>query len=403
MLVSALLALGVTLPLALDLRRLRSVGLRERLPEAIQRRVDELAPDVVLYHAGDPATAYQVESWLGVMEALDRRPLVLLRNPRTLAVLGPTTLPVVCIPASTTLVAFDLASVRTALFVANGAGNIHLLRRTGIGFAFIGHGDSDKASSSMPFARVYDEVWVAGPAGRERYARSGARLAPGSLVEVGRPQLAALQRDPHPRDGGGDQAAGLRTVLYAPTWEGWGEDEFHSSLTHGGVHLVQWLIEQPDIRVIYRPHPLTGGRDQAVWRAHQAVVSLLAGSGVHQVVEGRDPGLLWCFDQSDLMIADVSAVVTDWLATGRPYAILNPSGLDPDDLHAASPSTSAGALIGADLDGLDALVADLRSGADPYAEVRIRLAAALLGPVGTESLERFRAAVDALGDRVHGA
>jgi hypothetical protein len=118
----------------------------------------------------------------------------------------------------------------------------------------------------------------------------------------------------------------------------------------------------------------------------------------HLVVGGRAPGLLSCFELSDLLVADVSAVVSDWLATGRPYAILNPSGLPAADLHAAAPSTSAAALIGPGLDELDGVLADLRSGSDPMAAARTALAAHLLGPLGDDARTRFRDAVTALGE-----
>jgi hypothetical protein len=436
------LLVGVVLALALSLallsaltsalRRVRAADPRRRVPEAVAARVAELGPEVVLYHAGEPATAYQVESWLGVLERLGRPALVLLRDPGTLRVLAPTTLPVVCVPGSTTLVGFDLPGARVALFPANGTGNIHLLRRGGIGFAFVGHGDSDKASSSTPFARVYDEVWVAGPAGRERYERDGARVAREAIVEVGRPQLAGLTAGPRP-------AAGPLSVLYAPTWEGWGEEAYHSSLVHGGIELVRRLLGEPDLRVVYRPHPLTGTRDAATRRAHRAVVDLLRGAGAlvvtdstrtstrvgddldrcfqpearspetaapalpdgrHLVVGGRDPGLLACFEAADLLVADVSAVVTDWLATGRPYAVLNPSDRPADELHAAAPSTSAATLLGPELAELDGLLADLRSGTDPWAAARAELSAYLLGPGGT--MEPFAAAVTSLAARFPG-
>ena len=45
------------------------------------------------------------------------------------------------------------------------------------------------------------------------------------------------------------------------------------------------------------------------------------------------------------------------------------------------------------------VLADLHVGADPFAEIRQGLAAHLLGPTGDESLQRFRAAVDALAER----
>ncbi len=387
-------SLALLSALTLALRRVRAADPRRRLPEAIADAVATLRPEVVLYHSGEPVTAYQVESWLRVVEGLGRPALVLLRDPATLQALAPTTLPVVCVPGSTTLVGFELPGARVALFAANGTGNIHLLRRSGIGFAFVGHGDSDKASSSTPFARVYDEVWVAGPAGRERYEREGARVRPEALVEVGRPQLAGLTTGP--RTGGGPLS-----VLYAPTWEGWGEEPYHSSLVHGGVELVRRLLAEPDLRVVYRPHPLTGTRDSATRQAHRAVVDRLERAAApHLVVAGRDPGLLDCFEASDLLVADVSAVVTDWLATGRPYAVLNPSDRPAGELHAAAPSTSAATLVGPELAELGGLLADLRAGHDPWAPARAELAAYLLGPGGTA--EPFAAAVAALAARFSG-
>jgi hypothetical protein len=415
-----LLAAGLTVSLLAELtlvaallaaaRRLRAAAPRRGLPAAIAEQVRQLAPEVVLFHSGEPVTAYQVESWLRVVEDLGRPALVLLRDTRTLESLAPSVLPVVCIPAATALAAFDLSSVRVALFCANGAGNIHLLRRPGIGFAFVGHGDSDKASSSTPFARVYDEVWVAGPAGRERYERAGSRLAPDAIVEVGRPQLAALQRlsaEPPIPD-----APGVQTVLYAPTWEGWGDDDFHTSLPYVGPELVQRLIGSPGLRVVYRPHPLTGTRDAAVRAAHREVLARLRAAGAvtteagtswagaqHRIVPGRDPGLLDCFAHADLLLADVSAVLSDWLATGRPYAVLNPGDRPGPELREAAPSTAAGVLLDSRLTALDTLLGDLRAGTDPERAVRAELAAYLLGPTGDEAMERFRAAVESLARR----
>ena len=57
---------------------------------------------------------------------------------------------------------------------------------------FIGHGDSDKVRQLNPFTKVYDEVWVAGPAGRRPlHPRPRSACATRTIVEVGRPQLAA--------------------------------------------------------------------------------------------------------------------------------------------------------------------------------------------------------------------
>ncbi len=119
---------------------------------------------------------------------------------------------------------------------------------------FIGHGDSDKVASINPFCKVYDEVWVAGPAGRERFARAMIGVDDQDMFEVGRPQLAPIERGQRKTDE-------PITVLYAPTWEGWTEDPLNTSLMTMGRALVAAILDHPDdVRLIYKPHPLTGRR-----------------------------------------------------------------------------------------------------------------------------------------------
>jgi hypothetical protein len=52
------------------------------------------------------------------------------------------------------------------------------------------------------------------------------------------------------------------TVLYAPTWEGWLADECQTSVIAMGPKIIRALIaHEPRLRIIYKPHPLTGTRD----------------------------------------------------------------------------------------------------------------------------------------------
>ena len=169
----------------------------------MQAEVTRLAPELVLYYGGGPDALYQVEMWLPVLEQSRHRTLVVLRDRESLRLMGETRLPVLCAPAGTVLMSFDLSTVRGALFVANAATNIHLLRKRGMTTAFIGHGDSDKQASSNPFVKVYDELWVAGPAGAERYEGPDTVAVTGRLVEVGRPQASTggpRQRSGEPVD-----------------------------------------------------------------------------------------------------------------------------------------------------------------------------------------------------------
>jgi hypothetical protein len=270
---------GVTLGLAAGLagcalmavqaRRNAHLGNPGRVMAVVSQRLREHAPEVVLYFAGSRDSAYQVNMWLSTLGRLDRPAMIMMRERWMVPLLGPTSLPVVCVDGMVDLVNSPLpGSVRVALFPNNSSKNLHLLRMPGLRHVFINHGDSDKSASANPFAKAYDDVWVAGPAGRDRYRRAQVGVRDEVITEVGRPQLEdiAAARPAAP--------GRMLTVLYAPTWEGWDEEVANTSLERMGLRLVTALLQRdPRIRLIYKPHPLTGTRDARLRQAHAAMVA----------------------------------------------------------------------------------------------------------------------------------
>lgn len=210
-------------------------------------------PTLVLYFSGTKESTYQINMWLETLEELDERPLLIVREQHTLPGLASTTVPVACVPSAVHLMNMDLSSVRVALYPANVGKNIHLLRVPTMKHVFIGHGDSDKVASINPYAKVYDEVWTAGRAGRDRYALADVGVRDDAIVEVGRPQLAPIRPAEAPA------ADRIPTILYAPTWEGWTDDPGNTSLMLAGENIVRRLLAaDPPVRVLYKPHPFTG-------------------------------------------------------------------------------------------------------------------------------------------------
>ena len=345
-----------------------------------------------------------------------------MRDVETLEQLAPTDVPVVCVQRFTVLSGLEMPRLRAALYVGNAALNIQFMRRTGVTSAFIGHGDSDKPASANPMTRMYSEIWVAGPAGRDRYRAAGLDIPDHAFVEVGRPQLGDVPRRP--------DAEPRLTVLYAPTWEGWGEDDTHSSLAHVGVQLVEALLARPDVRVMYRPHPRSGHRDPAMRRAHLQIVTLLRAAGAsehavppptggpghtaaqkrqavaawtdeywlqhpgHRILTPPAPDVAACFAMTDVLVADVSSLVTDFLAADRPYAVVKPSGVGDAAFRAATPSARGGFLLDGELSTLDALLDAARTGHDPSAEARRAVTGYLLGPRTPDPTASFRAQLD---------
>ena len=130
-------------------------------------------PPVILYFEDGPQSLHELAVWLPTMERLSSPVVLLLRNRRPSPRSRRPASPCWRIPAATDLLSLPLAEARVALFVANIGNNIHVLRVPGLRSAFIGHGDSDKSASANLFSKVYDEIWVAGQAGKDRYLRAG--------------------------------------------------------------------------------------------------------------------------------------------------------------------------------------------------------------------------------------
>lgn len=477
------IAVGLSLLTALALAPFLLRALRMPDTDQVLTEVDswlgQYQPETVLYFSGSKDSAYQANMWLETMTDISSRPLVILRERYLMRQLKPTALPVLCVPSAVHLMNMDLSSVRVALYPANVGKNIHLLRVPTIKHVFVGHGDSDKIASVNPYSKAYDEVWVAGEAGRHRYAEAAVGVRDEDIVEVGRPQLdgVSVVGDDRP-------ASPVPTVLYAPTWEGWTDDPGNTSLILAGENIVRTLLasERP-VRVIYKPHPFTGTRSPLARAAHARIKALVvaanaerAGSGrfpeppeaaaerakaarereelgrritaldsrlhpesvdeamltrdsatpdqalkdeadeltaawqrahwaasapwQHQVIEGPAPALYDCFDQSDLLISDISSVVSDFIASLKPYALTDTAELGEREFRRQNTAARAAYLLESDATGVSHLLDLLFDPSqDEQRAARHELRTFLLGPESPSSTSRFDAAIDILADK----
>lgn len=114
----------------------------------------------------------------------------------------------------------------------------------------------------------------------------------------------------------------------------------------------------------------------------------------HKVVTGPMPHLYECFNESDAMVSDISSVVSDFVATGKPYAITDSAELGEDEFKRQNTAARA-ALV---LDNKALRVGELVTAVtepltDPLAGPRREIKQYLLGPDEPTSIERFTQAV----------
>ncbi|MFD4692972.1 hypothetical protein [Streptomyces sp. NPDC058463] len=472
--VTVLLAVLYNALLVPYLRRARRVPTAPAVLKALDTWLNEYQPTVVLYFSGSNESAYQVNMWLDTMAGIEGRPLIVMRERPLVSMLAETSVPVVCIPAGTHLMNLNLSTVRVCLYPANVGKNIHMLRVPTMKHVFIGHGDSDKLASVNPYSKVYDEVWTAGRAGRDRYALADVGIRDEDIVEVGRPQLAPIT------SWTGTAKNPIPTVLYAPTWEGWDDNPGNTSLLLAGENIVRRLLDadQP-VRVIYKPHPFTGIRSAKAKAVHARIVARVAkaaqaraadprwageagkaaadqraaqaeltriearldvlaqpgraggdeseesrvsladparqaematlraewndaywrsfGWWEHRTVTGSQPKLYDCFNQADAMVSDISSVVSDFIASGKPYAVTDSAELGVEEFKRQNTAVRAAVVLSNSAEEIGELlnaVADPK--ADPLTEARRELKSYLLGPDEPTSLERFDVAVRTL-------
>ncbi|MBL1083610.1 hypothetical protein JK359_16810 [Streptomyces actinomycinicus] len=268
---TVMVTMAAVVALLAQYRRTRRMPDRAGVFAAVNRQLAAHRPEVALYFSFASVSRdfmYQVNMWIDTLEQLDLRPVIILRERASFRYLSRTRIPVVCVPKADDLAELELSAVRVVLYPGNAGKNVHMLRVAEAKHVFIGHGDSDKLASSNRVSKVYDEIWVAGRAGRDRYQRVRHAISDSAIVEVGRPQLAPIRLH-------ADHTPGpLPVVLYAPTWEGWSDDDCHTSLIPMGVPLIEKLLAE-NVRIVYKPHPLTGKRSADAAAADRAIRELL--------------------------------------------------------------------------------------------------------------------------------
>ncbi|MGW3896539.1 CDP-glycerol glycerophosphotransferase family protein [Micromonospora profundi] len=365
---------------ALDLarRRFRPASGGNPVARALRRH----QPEFLLHFSAPPGSEYQVTMWLPYLERIGRPFLVMVREPEFLApIAAATSAPVVYCPTLRTMDEALVPSLRTAFYVNHGAKNSHCIRFTQLTHVQLHHGDSDKAPSANPVSGIFDRIFVAGPAAIDRYARAGVQIPAEKFVVVGRPQVESIQVRPEP-------AVGLAqpTVLYTPTWTGHHADADYCSLPVAEALLRRLLAR--GATVILRAHPYTTQNPASarqLGRLTELLVADRSRTGRPHVVgaAARELSLTECVNRSDALISDVSGVISDYLYSGKPYAVTD-MGDEGERFTENFPLAASGYVLRRDMSNADEVLTALLD-TDPLAEARWATRRRYLGDFPAES------------------
>jgi hypothetical protein len=301
--------------------------------QRVRRRLAERDPhpaghyQVAVYFADGDVNMYQMRQWYRPLLELSKRwPVVVLSRAATGAdrLLDEDGPPVAFVPTVRDLERFvSTQDIRVVLYVNQNTRNFQMFRYGRRWHVFINHGESDKMYMTTNQYKAYDYALVAGQAARDRLARTLWDYdIDHRTIEIGRPQADHYS-------GALPYTADDRTVvLYAPTWEGDRPSAHYGSIASHGEALAAAVLASAKHRLIYRPHPRSGVVDSEYGAAHRRILAAISAANSAdpgaQHVYDDGPELGWQLAAADVAVVDISAMVYDRLAVGKPLMITRP-------------------------------------------------------------------------------
>ncbi|SDQ36234.1 CDP-Glycerol:Poly(glycerophosphate) glycerophosphotransferase [Curtobacterium sp. UNCCL20] len=306
-------------------------GLARRLPSAPAPAPGTV--EIAVYFADGPVNMYQVRQWYAPLaELAATHPVAIVsRSPGTmLTLLDESPVPVVYARQVVDLERFvDEQAPKIVFYVNQNARNFQMMRYGRMWHVFVNHGESDKMYMTTNQFKAYDYALIAGDAARDRLSDALWDYdLDNRAIAIGRPQADHFAgAAPYPSD---DRTV----VLYAPTWEGDRPAAAYGSIASHGTAIAEQVLASPRHRLVYRPHPRSGVRDAGYKAAHERIVAAIASANAadpaahHVYDDGAELG--WQLAGADVAITDISAMIYDRLAVGKPLIVTRPVAPEAD-------------------------------------------------------------------------
>jgi hypothetical protein len=377
-----------------------------RAQRALMARLSQQPPlephrfRIGVYFADGRVNLYQLRQWYApLVELAKRHPVLILSRASgsALELLDESPLPVAYVRRVADLErVIHEQDLHVVFYVNQNAKNFQMMRYGRRWHVFINHGESDKMYMTTNQFKAYDYALIAGDAARARLERVlwdydfDKRAIP-----IGRPQADHYLDDAHLPYTPDDR----EVVLYAPTWEGDRGAAAYGSIASHGVELVRGLLATGRHRVIYRPHPRSGVVDPAYRDANREIIAALeaanAADAAAQHVYDDSPSLGWQLAAPDVAIVDISAMVYDRLAAGKPLLVTRPANPDAE-IDTGGYLQACEWLEVADAASMVARVDDVAHDEAALARLGVWVERYFGDPTPGVATERFHAAVDHL-------
>lgn len=209
------------------------------------------------------------------------------------------------------------SSVKAAFYTGNPGNLSQMMPFHHLRHIFIGHGDSDKATSASRMFRLYNEVWVAGQAHADRLEN----ILPHDVTIriVGRPQVvSSISTRLH-------SEVGSPAFAYLPTWEGPRADNNYSSVAM--INDIIAAVKSLNGSIHVKFHPSTGARNIADRKIENRLSKLrIFDSKV--ALEDRHFSAAEIMNKCDYCITDVSSIVSDWVVRDKPIFVFKPKNIE---------------------------------------------------------------------------
>jgi len=296
------------------------------------------------FSGGDLETPMHYLVWKKYLDGLDTPYVIILRERKHLAFFQTKEykdIPVLLVTSGKGIGDVIPTSVSTIFYANNGFKNLELINaRPELRHVQLLHGDSDKPSSYSPVVRCYTDLFVSGQMAIDRYAANGVSLNHVLTTVVGRPQTEDIKvvEDRGEKD--------EITIAYMPTWLGYHEEARFSSLEQS-PQIIRDVLNHDfgtKVHILFKAHPMSYKDPNAAVYFNQIKEAIAASPKNTAEIVDINVDAITLFNRSDVLIADISSVVIDFLYSKKPYLITNPNNFDLNDLS-RYPCTQGGYLL----------------------------------------------------------